>query len=148
MPEPSCGCPRKCVCTTGMELAHKHHSLSKTIRFLIGLNENYAINKSQILLMDPLPNINKIFSMVIQHERQVSGTEESKILVGNANTDAKKSQGRGKGGYFGNYSNKGKVCTHCGKTGHTVDVCYKKHDFPPLGEECFKFFQLCKCHKH
>ena len=33
-----------------------------------------------------------------------------------------------------NSGGKGKdrpVCTHCGKTGHTVDKCYKLHGFPP-----------------
>ena len=25
----------------------------------------------------------------------------------------------------------GKTCIHCGKIDHTVDVCYKKHGFPP-----------------
>lgn len=25
----------------------------------------------------------------------------------------------------------GKLCTHCGKTNHTVDTCYYKHGFPP-----------------
>ena len=33
-----------------------------------------------------------------------------------------------------NFGGKGKdrpVCTHCGKTGHTVDKCYKLHGFPP-----------------
>jgi len=24
-----------------------------------------------------------------------------------------------------------KICTHCGKTWHTIDTCYKNHDFPP-----------------
>ena len=24
-----------------------------------------------------------------------------------------------------------KICTYCGKTGHAVEVCYKKHGFPP-----------------
>jgi len=23
------------------------------------------------------------------------------------------------------------VCTHCGKNGHTIEVCYKKHRYPP-----------------
>lgn len=34
---------------------------------------------------------------------------------------------RGKGKY--------NTCTHCGKLGHTIDICYKKHGFPPY----FKF---------
>lgn len=114
-----------------MSLAHKHHGLNKTIRFLTGLNKNFAMVKSQILLMDPLQNINRIFSMVIQHERQLTGTDEGKLMVGSINVDMKKGQGKGKGGYSRNYSNKGKVCIHCGKTGHTNDVCYKKHGFPP-----------------
>jgi len=25
----------------------------------------------------------------------------------------------------------GKVCTHCGRIGHIVEVCYRKHRFPP-----------------
>jgi len=24
-----------------------------------------------------------------------------------------------------------KICVHCGKNGHTIDVYYKKHGFPP-----------------
>ncbi|XP_048234776.1 uncharacterized protein LOC125371039 [Ricinus communis] len=38
-------------------------------KFLKGLNENFSVVKSQIKLMDPLPPINKVFSMVLQHER-------------------------------------------------------------------------------
>jgi len=36
-------------------------------------------------------------------------------------------------------NNKGgkRVCTHCGKNGHTVDVCYRKHAFPPTGHKTF-----------
>ena len=31
----------------------------------------------------------------------------------------------------GNNAKNGKTCTHYGKNGHTVDVCYRKHGFPP-----------------
>lgn len=41
------------------------------IRFLRGLDEGYAGVRSQILLMDPFPQINQVFSMVIQHELQM-----------------------------------------------------------------------------
>lgn len=48
------------------------------------LNEDFNVVKSQILLLDPLPILNKIFSLVIQHERQISlipvFMDESKIL--------------------------------------------------------------------
>jgi len=29
------------------------------------------------------------------------------------------------------FSSNRKVCTHCGRNGHTIDICYKKHGFPP-----------------
>ena len=28
-------------------------------------------------------------------------------------------------------STRGKICSHCGKTGHTIEVCYRKHGYPP-----------------
>lgn len=36
----------------------------------MGLNESYTNVRTQILLMNPLPTINKVFSLVIQEERQ------------------------------------------------------------------------------
>lgn len=76
--------------------------------------------------MDPLPPMNKIFSMVLQHERQrkFSPLEYSKSLV-NA-TDFKNFKGKPYGfGSFGKSNNH--VCIHCGKTNHTIDNFYAKH---------------------
>jgi len=39
--------------------------------FSKGLREIYNIVKTQILLVEPLPNINKVFSLVIQQERHI-----------------------------------------------------------------------------
>ena len=38
--------------------------------FLIGLNDLYSQVRGQLLLMDPLPAINKVSSLVSQEERQ------------------------------------------------------------------------------
>ena len=38
------------------------------------LNESYAHTRGQILLMDPFPPIGKVFSLVLQDERQRSIT--------------------------------------------------------------------------
>ncbi|GAU46782.1 hypothetical protein TSUD_351810 [Trifolium subterraneum] len=143
LPAPVCNCPRKCVCVTGVSNARTQHDLLRTIRFLTGLNDNFDMVRSQILLMDPLPPINKVFSMVIQHERQftplqaVLDVEDSKVSV-NA-SDSRRSQGRGRSGFNSQYNsgfnpqynNKKKVCTYCGKENHVVENCYKKHGFPP-----------------
>ncbi|WVZ08791.1 hypothetical protein V8G54_022137, partial [Vigna mungo] len=47
-----------------------YHSQDFIIRFLKGLNDRFAMVRSQILLLDPLPSANRVFSMIIQHERQ------------------------------------------------------------------------------
>jgi hypothetical protein len=102
-----------------MRLARANHFLLYIIRFLTGLNDNFSMGKSQILLMDPLPPLNKVFSMVLQHERQGNfyPSDESKVLL-----NAAKSKG---------FSSKARVCTFCGKDNHIVDNCFKKHGLPP-----------------
>lgn len=70
LPLPTCTCRIKCTCEA-MRSARSHHQLLQIIRFLTSLNEQFVVVKSQILLMDHLPIMNKIFSMVIQHERQL-----------------------------------------------------------------------------
>ncbi|KAI5386724.1 hypothetical protein KIW84_073030 [Lathyrus oleraceus] len=48
--------------------------------------------------------------------------------------DGTKQFGRGRGnGSFTAERGRGnmKVCTYCGKTGHIIDNCYKKHGYPP-----------------
>ena len=38
--------------------------------FLMGLNDSFAHIRAQLLLLYPLPPINKVFSLVSQEERQ------------------------------------------------------------------------------
>ena len=65
----SCSCDPKCT-YVALEMARKYQENDHVIRFLKGLTESFAVVRSQILLMEPLPHINKVFSMVIQQERQ------------------------------------------------------------------------------
>lgn len=110
------------------------HQQDYAIRFLTGLNDYFSVVRSQILFMDPLPNLNRIFSMVIQHERQgnISVVNEDSNALINATDGRRFVQGKGKGyaqNTGGRYSNK--ICSYCGKSGHTVETCYKKHGYPP-----------------
>ena len=87
--------------------------------------------------MEPIPSIDKAFSLVIQEERQrslgfnVSPSIESTAL-------AVKNQGFNQS--FGFSSNNGKnykgntrkgrpMCSHCGKLGHIMEKCYKLVDY-------------------
>ncbi|GAU50042.1 hypothetical protein TSUD_142750 [Trifolium subterraneum] len=87
LPIPQCTCRNRCTCEA-MRSARNNHTLMHTIRFLTGLNDQFSIVKSQILLIDPLPQMNKVFSMVLQHERQnnLASLDDSKFLVHVART--------------------------------------------------------------
>ena len=95
--------------------------------FLMGLNDTYTAMSGQILLMDPIPSLSKVFSLLVQDEKQRKvrknfTTEASALAVKNS-------------GSFVKGSNKGKSsrpqCTHWGALGHVVDKCYKLHGYPP-----------------
>ncbi|KEH26839.1 hypothetical protein MTR_6g477740 [Medicago truncatula] len=78
-------------------LAHVYRVEDQIMQFLIGLNDQFSIVKTQILLMDPLPSLNKVYSLVIQEESNHTPilslpTDESNILVNAA--DSKKSYRR------------------------------------------------------
>ncbi|XP_077215980.1 uncharacterized protein LOC143850645 [Tasmannia lanceolata] len=58
------------------------------IHFLMGLNDSYTAVRGQILLMDPVPSINRVLSLVLQEERQrevaafgLQSTEAAALLV-------------------------------------------------------------------
>ncbi|KAF1861985.1 hypothetical protein Lal_00026485 [Lupinus albus] len=127
-----------------------HRGEDRIIRFLKGLNESYASVRSQIMLIEPMPNMSIVFSLVVQQERQLnSGESESRALEAGSNwkreesSERSSSSGRGSTDRFGrgsfkgsnpstktSWAKNGKYCTHCKKTGHTMDVCYRLHGFP------------------
>lgn len=57
-------------CTCGLCTCGGAKEIEHTMMFLMGLNDSYAQIRGQILLMDPIPAVNRIFSLVIQEERQ------------------------------------------------------------------------------
>jgi len=95
------------------------------------------------MLMDPLPSIGKVYSLLVQQERQVVvPLDESKFLaVSNNSFSGNSSYGRGnlnasrgrgdRGGKSSSGRGKGiRVCSFCGKSNHTMDTCFKKYGFP------------------
>jgi hypothetical protein len=130
-PLPKCSCLHQCRCESST-LAHEYRVEDQIMQFLVGLNEQFSVVKTQILLMDPLPSLNRVYSLVIQEESNNAPilplpTEESNALI-NA-TDSKKPYGRGRG-HYGNQKNSSRHCTFCNRTNHTIDTCYLKHGFP------------------
>ena len=151
-PTPDCECKIKCTCALTKHI-QRYKESEYALCLLKGLNDTYLTVKTQILLMEPLPSINRIFSLIIQQERQLASNEmmnkgnvmmnkgnvmmNSKALFNSSynqgnwktfHSENGRSQGRGKN----KYQNNGKQCTHCHRLNHTVEECYFKYGFPPL----------------
>ena len=94
------------------------------------------------MLYKPLTNINRVLYLILQEEKQRSFKNgeyigfvtahpiEAIALYSNAGSCFKHSHNS-----KGNSEREGPFCTYCGKTGHTMDKCYRLHGFPPR----FKF---------
>ncbi|XP_019430200.1 PREDICTED: uncharacterized protein LOC109337640 [Lupinus angustifolius] len=155
MPIPNYKCSVQCSCGV-IPLVKGYREQSYVIRFLKGLNEQYAPVRSQIMLLDPLPSISKAFSLLSQQERQSNipsihePDPQNRALTLSTNQDSYKSpnndpgnnlnfRGRGGNAYRGNKPrfngagrNQGnKFCTHCQRTNHTIETCFIKHGYPP-----------------
>ncbi|KAL4575087.1 hypothetical protein LXL04_021928 [Taraxacum kok-saghyz] len=130
-----------CTCNVAKDL-------EQTMSFLMGLNDSYAQLRGQVLLMDPIPSVNRIFSLVIQEERhrdvnmiQQNDTVMAFNVRSNNNTGSNQSQSykhqsQGQPRQFTNNNSKNyrkdsPFCTHCKRTGHTQEKCYRLHGFPP-----------------
>lgn len=67
---PGCSCS-KCTCN-GVTSLSQFYETEYVMSFFMGLNESFAQSCAQIFLMDPIPSINKVFSLVVQEEDQRS----------------------------------------------------------------------------
>ncbi|MCH85748.1 flavonol sulfotransferase-like protein, partial [Trifolium medium] len=143
-PIPEFFCLENCPAIVKMK---EYRDSDQVIRFLKGLNDQYSAVRSQIMLMEPLPNIGKVYSLLVQQERQsLLVFDESKLLAANGySSQGNSNQGYGRGSNssrgktnggrkpsYGRGKGKGnKLCTHCGMTNHIVDDCFQKHGYPP-----------------
>ncbi|CAN1254590.1 hypothetical protein LINPERPRIM_LOCUS8701, partial [Linum perenne] len=87
------------------------------IRFIRGLNDSFDVVRSQLLLMDPLPDINTVFKCAVQVERQMRGSVARSV---DSVALATNFQNRGK-----EVSVKGLFCRYCKKDNHTIEDCYR-----------------------
>lgn len=129
-----------------IRLAKLYRTEDQIIQFLIGLNESFSVVKTQILLMDPLPSINKVYSSVVQEEIQndVVSTpltiDESSISINVS--DSRKVYPRGKRPTYYNINSKNgsRFCTFCNRNNHTVEFASSyyaltiasSYDLPPF----------------
>src|SRR5262249_39713524 len=103
-------------------------SSTHLIQFLMGLNDAYDHIRNQILLKDPLPTVNKAYSMILRIDKQreihvnfsegvehlamfVKGTQQSKRL------------------HFKKKDKKDRHCDYCNTDGHLKYACFKLHGY-------------------
>ncbi|XP_072056220.1 uncharacterized protein [Arachis hypogaea] len=123
-------------CACDLEIVKNYREDAYVMRFLKGLNEVYSYVKSQVMLMKPMPKIDEAFSLLLQQERQIHQTEpilNARTLKNASSNTPQANRGRGRDRRAGRGRGRGssKQCSYYGKTGHLVDVCYKKHGMPP-----------------
>ncbi|XP_030487149.1 uncharacterized protein LOC115704067 [Cannabis sativa] len=72
------------TCTCGaMKIFLDYFNQNQVLQFLTGLNESYASVRAQILLNEPIPNLSRVFAMIVQGEHQRSlGSSNAIPLAG------------------------------------------------------------------
>lgn len=138
-------------CTCGkLKIMLDRYQKDCIIQFLMGLNDTYSNVRDQIMLLDPLPPVNKIFSLIQQQERQ------HRMLSELPSTDSMALLTRKP---YSNYRPSIKVatqqkqnrpyCTHCKVTGHVLENCFKAGNAnPPVCTHCNMLgYMANKCYR-
>ena len=61
MPCPGCACESS-------KAYVEHFEYQRQMQFLLGLNESYNQSRSQIMMLDPAPGVNKAYSLIMAEE--------------------------------------------------------------------------------
>nr|KYP38661.1 Retrovirus-related Pol polyprotein from transposon TNT 1-94 [Cajanus cajan] len=94
------------------------------MEFIQGLHDRFSAIRSQILLMEPFPLIQRIYNLVRQEEKQQEINFKSTSVVDSAALQASRPPSRPPS------KRQRPFCDHCNKHGHTLATCYQIHGFP------------------
>lgn len=143
-PPPSCSC-MECTCGA-KDVYHSQLEKWRLMQFLMGLHELFQQTRSQLLLTSTLPTVSQAYSLLLQdgaqrqHQTlpsvQEHTTLQTSTLIPTSKYDPVAAASQTHMPRPGLSRNRPK-CTHCGIIGHTQDVCYKLHGYPP-GHKFYK----------
>ncbi|KAG5539465.1 hypothetical protein RHGRI_019866 [Rhododendron griersonianum] len=141
--------PPPCTCGASKAIS-SYCQREQVMQFLYGLDETYAPLRGQLLLDEPLPSVTKMYSFVLQEEKQreLSHTTfikpEASALAANSNNVPRNFTSSRAYSQQPSYSApKGRPrphCDHCNNDGHTIATCYKIHGYPPKKQGVNKNF--------
>ncbi|XP_073121722.1 uncharacterized protein [Henckelia pumila] len=107
-----------CKCESAMKFV-EYEQQHKLLQFLMGLNESYALIRSHVLMMTPLPTVSHAFAIISQEESHRNLSSVSPDLptsVFYSAQDKRKSN---------------VCCEHCNWPGHNKENCYRLIGYPP-----------------
>ncbi|RVW33420.1 Retrovirus-related Pol polyprotein from transposon RE1 [Vitis vinifera] len=121
----------------GIIIRHDHKR-RRLMQFLMGLNESYNAIRGQILLMNPLPDVAKAYSSIVQEDKQRSlgatreTTENSAMVVQRAEPMALVVRhGQGSSSRSNPSNRKPLHCSYCDRDHHVRETCWKLNGYPP-----------------
>ncbi|XP_061349565.1 uncharacterized protein LOC133294823 [Gastrolobium bilobum] len=124
-PLPNCICVVPCVCGAITRM-REYREQEQVIRFLRGLTDQFAFSS-----VFNVTNRRGGPSYGGQHGPSYGGMHGPSYGGQNGGRFTGTFNGRGKGRSFGGRSQPNRICTHCGRSNHTIETCYQLHGFPP-----------------
>ncbi|KAK4392659.1 hypothetical protein Sango_2043700 [Sesamum angolense] len=114
----------------------RFESVQPTHAIFNGLHESFDHVRNQILLMEPLPSVNKAYSMVQRVEKQREVHSEVTNSIQNVAMQAR--ENRRNTNFAPRFTQRKKIQAEkqnmfreeCGKTGHLKSTCFEIHGFP------------------
>ncbi|KAL2235899.1 UNVERIFIED_CONTAM: Retrovirus-related Pol polyprotein from transposon RE2 [Sesamum indicum] len=136
MPVPQC----TCGCTCGaFKTAADQATFTRLIQFLMGLSETFDHLRDQLLVMDPIPTVNKAYSMVLRVEKQrevsMEGAESGESMVMQVRRGGRRDYTPKYGQQKAYADKRGMHCSNCDRSEHMRDTCFKLHDTPEWYKE-------------
>ncbi|KAL2232808.1 UNVERIFIED_CONTAM: Retrovirus-related Pol polyprotein from transposon RE1 [Sesamum indicum] len=133
-PTPSCTCG-ECSCGVNKTITAKEEA-TQLLQFLMGLHEVYDAKRRQILMQDPLPNMERAFAMLYTVEKQ--RLIHSNIADSSGHTAYHLAFKDGRRESANKFSSRRRshvdkraaTCFHCHKFGHTRETCFQLHGTP------------------
>ncbi|XP_035545942.1 uncharacterized protein LOC118348427 [Juglans regia] len=126
------------ICTCGsMKTLSDHYQRDCVFQFFMGLHDSYSPIQDQIMLLDPLPPLTKVLSLIQQQERhsQMASTNPSPDSLAFA---VIKSYPNPTKAFPQSKPKKDRAyCTYCKITSHILDTCFKVGNAePPICSHC------------
>ena len=97
----------------------------------MGLNESYTQVRGNVLMINPSPTLSQVYSLLIQEERQRQVRSSAQFQGEGASFNASTSNFNQAAGQRKQEGRRSQLYyTHCKRSGHTMEKCYKLHGYP------------------